>query len=195
MNGVSTSRENRDESCRSAPSDDLGMSDRCHGARCNGRRARRDRTTVHSACPGRCLAAGVEGMAGRANAHQRLARLDVLANDRHLLRPWERGGGRSGPAGRRRRAPRPRGNRAATSGRRSRTCSARPAARAPWRRRPASVISVLYSSSPIRKTARGRSSGWNRNAGWPVRSVDVIVGATYFSMCSTIRLVPSKWLT
>ena len=57
------------------------------------------------------------------------------------------------------------------------------------------VTSVLYSSSPIKKTARGRSSGLNWNAGWPVRSVDVIVGATYFSMCSTIRLVPSKWLT
>ena len=29
------------------------------------------------------------------------------------------------------------------------------------------VTSVLYSSSPIKKTARGRSSGLNWNAGWP----------------------------
>ena len=55
-----------------------------------------------------------------------------------------------------------------------------------------------------RSCIRPRRSGTRRaggcrvgteTAGRPVRSVDVIVGATYFSMCSTIRLVPSKWLT
>ena len=104
-------------------------------------------------------------MAGRADAHQRFAGFEVFANDRHLL-----GRGRAAadaqdqqvgvvqrldPLEVVRRLGVGDHERAAHA-QRLQLLGVAKAGR---------VFSVLYSSSPIKKTARGRSSGWNLKRG------------------------------
>lgn len=54
----------------------------------------------------------------------------------------------------------------------------------------------LFSTGKLRNlgevTAAYSSSPWNRNAGSPVKTVEVVVGHQCFSMCSMTSSVPRK---